>query len=173
MIQVLIISGSKTDEDIIIKSGILDVLQALGIKWKLHYISAHRNPDDLREKCLSAIEEGVKVIIAVAGMMPGLPGSVAGWVLPRIITLGVVLDSGPIKGKHTIATAISMPSGVPLPYVGIGEAGLKNAALTAALILSVGNQEMAKKLSEYWKDNNKKATFDAMSSETYKKPLQA
>jgi 5-(carboxyamino)imidazole ribonucleotide mutase len=171
--QILIILGSKTDEDTLIKSGMLDILQALGIKWKLHYISAHRNPDDLRNICLAAAANGaIKIIIAAAGMMPGLPGSVASWVLPHILTLGVVLDSSSIKGKHTIATAISMPSGVPLPYAGIGEAGLKNAALIAAQIISAGDQEMAEKLSKYWKDNNKNPTLDAMTSETYNKPLK-
>jgi 5-(carboxyamino)imidazole ribonucleotide mutase len=171
MTQVLIISGSKTDECSIVKSGMLDVLQAFGISWKLHYISAHRNPGKLREICLSAIDNGVKIIIAAVGMMPGLPGSVAGWVLPDIITLGVVLDSNPIKARNTIATAIAMPPGVPLPFVGLDEAGLKNAALTAVQIISLGDQEMAKKLSKYWEDNNKKPFPDAMTSETYKKPL--
>ncbi len=167
---VQIILGSDSDRKVVDESGMLDILQELGIKWQLSYISAHRHKDGLRTFCcLKAKENGVKVFIAAAGMMPGLPGDVAGWTNAEIPVIGVVLDSPTIPGKDTIATAVSMPKGTPVLFAGIGKPGLANAAIAAAQILAVKDPGIKVSLSAYRVRNNSEPEIVIESSDTFGK----
>lgn len=145
MSMVGVIIGSKTDEPLIKPA--LDMLEQLGIKYELSIISAHRNPEKVREYGLKAKEKGLEVIIAAAGAAAHLPGVMASWTTLPVI--GVALPTSELKGKDSLYSIVQMPSGVPVACVGIGASGAKNAALLAAQILGLKYKEIRDAYEEY------------------------
>jgi 5-(carboxyamino)imidazole ribonucleotide mutase len=138
MPSVGVIIGSKTDETLIQPA--LDMLKQLGIDYEFSIISAHRNPEKVRQYATKAIERGIEVIIAAAGAAAHLPGAVAGWTTLPVI--GVPLPTSELKGVDSLYSIVQMPAGVPVACVGIGAAGAKNAALLAAQILGTRHKEI-------------------------------
>jgi 5-(carboxyamino)imidazole ribonucleotide mutase len=145
MSVVSVIIGSKTDEPLIKPA--LDTLEQLGIKYEFSIISAHRNPEKVREYALKAKEKGLEVIIAAAGAAAHLPGVIASWTTLPVI--GVPLPTSELKGKDSLYSIVQMPSGVPVACVGIGSSGAKNAALLAAQILGLKYKEIRDAYEEY------------------------
>ena len=83
--------GSKNDKPKMQPAG--EALQEAGIRYEVRVMSAHRDPEQVREYCHAARMRGLKVIIAGAGMSAALPGVAAAHTdLPVI---GV-----PISGKN-------------------------------------------------------------------------
>lgn len=140
-----VIIGSKTDESLIKPA--LETLEQLGIKYEFSVISAHRNPEQVREYGLKAKEKGLEVIIAAAGAAAHLPGVIASWTTLPVI--GVPLPTSELKGIDSLYSIVQMPSGVPVACVGIGASGAKNAALLAAQILGLKYKEIEDALEEY------------------------
>ncbi len=138
MALVGIVIGSKTDTELIQPA--LDVLKQLDIDYELSVISAHRNPERLREYGLEAEKRGLKVIIAAAGYAAHLPGILASWTTLPVI--GVPLPTSELKGIDALLSMVQMPAGVPVACVGIGANGAKNAALLAAQILGTEHKEI-------------------------------
>jgi 5-(carboxyamino)imidazole ribonucleotide mutase len=145
MSVVSVIIGSKTDEPLIKPA--LDTLEQLGIKYEFSIISAHRNPEKVREYALKAKEKGLEVIIAAAGAAAHLPGVIASWTTLPVI--GVPLPTSELKGEDSLYSIVQMPSGVPVACVGIGSSGAKNAALLAAQILGLKYKEIRDAYEEY------------------------
>ena len=145
-----VIIGSKTDEPLIQPA--LDILEQLGIKYDFSILSAHRNPDKVREYGLAAEENGIEVIIAAAGAAAHLPGAMASWTTVPVI--GVPLPTSELKGIDSLYSIVQMPSGVPVASVGIGTSGTKNAALLAAQILGLKYKE----IKNAYKEHKGKAT---------------
>jgi len=131
MALVGVVIGSKTDTELIQPA--LDTLKQLSIDYELSVISAHRNPEKLREYGLEAEKRGLKVIIAAAGRAAHLPGILASWTTLPVI--GVPLPTSELKGIDALLSISQMPGGVPVACVGIGQSGARNAALLAAQIL--------------------------------------
>ena len=76
-----------------------------------------------------------------------LPGMVASHTdLPVI---GVPIESSALKGLDSLLSIVQMPSGVPVATMSIGKAGAINAAVYAAKILSLSNEEINKKLMNW------------------------
>jgi 5-(carboxyamino)imidazole ribonucleotide mutase len=140
-----IVIGSKTDESLIKPA--LDILEQLGIKYEFSIISAHRNPEKIREYGLKAKDKGLDVIIAAAGAAAHLPGVLASWTTLPVI--GVPLPTSELKGIDSLYSIVQMPSGVPVACVGIGTSGAKNAALLAAQILGLKHKEILDAYEEY------------------------
>lgn len=143
MAMVGIVIGSKTDEPMIKPA--LEMLAQLGIKYEFTTISAHRNPEKIREYGLKAKEKGLEVIIAGAGAAAHLPGVLASW--STLPVIGIPLPTSELKGIDSLYSIVQMPSGVPVACMGIG--GAKNAALLAAQILGVKYQEIREAYEEY------------------------
>ena len=61
-----IIMGSKNDKPKMEPAG--KALEDLGIRYEVRVMSAHRDPEMVREYCHNARMRGLKVIIAGAGM---------------------------------------------------------------------------------------------------------
>jgi len=133
-----IVIGSKTDEPLIQPA--LDMLQQLNINYELSILSAHRNPEKVREYGSKAREQGIEVIIAAAGSAAHLPGTLASWTTLPVI--GIPLPTSDLKGIDSLYAIVQMPAGVPVACVGIGASGAKNAALLAAQILSLKYEEI-------------------------------
>jgi 5-(carboxyamino)imidazole ribonucleotide mutase len=140
-----VVMGSKSDEALMQPA--LDMLKELGIAYEVSVMSAHRNPQKVREYGLSARERGIEVIIAGAGAAAHLPGVLASWTILPVI--GIPLPTSDLKGIDAILSITQMPCGVPVASVGIG--GAKNAALLAAEILGLKYDSIKKAYEEYRK----------------------
>ena len=145
MALVGVVIGSKADTELIEPA--LDTLKQLGIDYELSVISAHRNPERLREYGLEAERRGFKVIIAAAGYAAHLPGVLASWTNLPII--GVPLPTSELKALDALLSISQMPGGVPVACMGIGKSGAKNAALLAAQILGTDHKEIREAYREY------------------------
>lgn len=166
MARVEIVLGSKSDLAAVHDSKMLEVLGALGIDYSVSVISAHRNDEELREFCNQCVERGVQVYIAVAGMAAALPGAIAAKAR-RCPVLGVALDAG-LGGLDALLSITRMPRGVPIACLGIGKAGLYNAAIFAAQLVAWGDGEVDDKLEEFIGQENKPAEIDVITSERSK-----
>lgn len=146
---VAIIIGSKTDLPVVEESGMFEVLDQCGISWELSIISADRNPGVLSDYCAKASQEGVKVLIAGAGMAARLPGSIAANTKYMLPVIGVALPSEEFPDAlDSLLSIVRTPSGCPVLFAGIGKAGLKNAAIAVVQILANGRGEESKKIRE-------------------------
>ncbi len=138
MSLVAVIVGSKTDEPFIQPA--LDTLKQLGIEYEFAVLSAHRNPEKVREYARKVEERSIEVIIAAAGAAAHLPGVLASWTTLPVI--GVPLPTSELKGIDSLYSIVQMPAGIPVACVGIGTSGAKNAALLAAQILGTKHKEI-------------------------------
>jgi 5-(carboxyamino)imidazole ribonucleotide mutase len=148
MALVGIVIGSKTDTELIQPA--LDMFKQLGIDYEFSVISAHRNPEKVREYGLEAEKRGLKVIIAAAGKAAHLPGVMASWTTLPVI--GVPLPSGELEGVDALLSISQMPGGVPVACMGVGKSGAKNAALFAAQILGTESKEIREAYRKYKQD---------------------
>lgn len=142
-----VIMGSQSDWDIMSHSA--DILKKLGISHEVKIVSAHRTPDRLREYAISAVERGIRVIIAGAGGAAHLPGMVAAWT--HLPVLGVPMQTHALNGKDSLLSIVQMPAGIPVGTLAIGKAGAINAALLAISILSIADQSIAQRLVSWRK----------------------
>jgi 5-(carboxyamino)imidazole ribonucleotide mutase len=125
-----IIMGSKNDKPKMQPAGA--VLHDAGISYEVRVMSAHRDPEQVREYCHNARMRGLKVIIAGAGMSAALPGVAAAHTdLPVI---GVPILGKALGGLDALLSAVQMPPGVPVACVAVD--GAKNAGLLAIRIIN-------------------------------------
>jgi 5-(carboxyamino)imidazole ribonucleotide mutase len=143
--EVGIIMGSRSDWETMQHAA--DVLEALGIACDVQVVSAHRTPDLLFEYASTAIERGLKVIIAGAGGAAHLPGMTAA--KTRLPVLGVPVRSKALQGMDSLLSIAQMPAGIPVGSMAIGKAGAINAALLAAAILALSDERAAAALDAY------------------------
>ena len=68
----------------------------------------------------------------------------------RIPVIGVPIESTSLNGIDSLLSIVQMPKGIPVATVSIGKTGAKNAAILAAEILSLQNEQIRKKLLS-WK----------------------
>jgi len=143
--QVGIIMGSQSDWDTMRHAS--EMLQALDIAHEVKVVSAHRTPDLLFDYAATAVERGLKVIIAGAGGAAHLPGMTAA--KTRLPVLGVPVESKALKGMDSLLSIAQMPGGIPVGCMAIGDAGAKNAALLAAAILATTDANVATALETF------------------------
>ncbi|WP_339693902.1 5-(carboxyamino)imidazole ribonucleotide mutase [uncultured Parasphingorhabdus sp.] len=124
-----------------------DILDKLGVAHETKIVSAHRTPGRLYDYATSAVERGLKVIIAGAGGAAHLPGMVAS--MTRVPVLGVPIQSKALSGMDSLLSIAQMPGGVPVGTLAIGDAGAKNAALLAAAILANNDPALAERLDAW------------------------
>ncbi len=142
---VAIVMGSQSDAETLKPA--LDVLNELGIDYEVSVISAHRNPEKVRQYGLAARDRGIEVIIAAAGGAAHLPGVLASWTTLPVI--GVPLATSELKGIDALYSIVQMPAGIPVASMAIGTAGVKNAAYMAAEILSLKYDKIRKAYEKY------------------------
>lgn len=150
MKKVGIVMGSDSDLPILRKA--MDTLDGLGIPYEAHVYSAHRTPEQARDFALRAKENGFGVLIAAAGMAAHLAGSIAASTTLPVI--GIPCKSTTLDGIDALLSTVQMPSGIPVATVAIN--GGVNAALLAAQILAVADEELAAKLAEKRVEDAKK-----------------
>lgn len=140
-----IIMGSRSDWETMRHA--TETLDELGVSYEVRVVSAHRTPDLLFEYAATAVERGIKVIIAGAGGAAHLPGMTAS--KTRLPVLGVPVESKALKGMDSLLSIAQMPAGIPVGCMAIGRAGAVNAALLAAAILANDNADVARALDEF------------------------
>lgn len=139
---VSIIMGSTSDMPIMEKAA--QLLNDFQIPFEINALSAHRTPAQVEEFARNAHKRGIKVIIAAAGMAAHLPGVIAA--MTPLPVIGVPIKST-LEGMDALLAIVQMPPGIPVATVGIN-AGL-NAAILATQILALGDENIARKVSEY------------------------
>ena len=140
--RVGILIGSESDRQVMEEA--LQQLQELGIAAELRVLSAHRNPEGVRDYVARAEERGIRVLVAAAGMAAHLAGAVAA--ASTLPVIGVPLEAGPLRGLDALLSTVQMPRGVPVACMAIGNAGAVNAALFAAQILALEDDEVRRRL---------------------------
>lgn len=144
--KVALLMGSDSDYPVVEKAVIQ--LKELGIPFECHVLSAHRTPEAASRFSRGCIENGFGVIIAAAGKAAHLAGALAAnTVLPII---GIPIKSSATGGLDALLSTVQMPAGIPVATVAID--GAQNAAILAAQILAVGDEELTKKLADMRED---------------------
>ena len=146
MKKVAVIMGS--DSDLPSVSGAIKQLKAFEMPFEAHVISAHRTPYEAEQFAKNARDNGFGVIIAAAGKAAHLAGVLAAYTTLPVI--GLPIKSSTLDGLDSLLSIVQMPSGVPVATVAIG--GAQNAALLAAQILGVEDDEIAAKLGRFKTD---------------------
>lgn len=143
MKKVAIIMGS--DSDLKAMQGAMDALKALEIPYAVRILSAHRTPEAASEFARRAKGDGYGVIIAAAGKAAHLAGAMAANTLLPVI--GVPMKSSTLDGLDALLSTVQMPSGMPVATVAID--GATNAALLAAQILALSDDDLSDRFAAY------------------------
>ena len=143
-----------SDSDFEVMEHAAKVLKEFGVPYEMHISSAHRSPEMTKEYATKAEAQGMKVLIAGAGMAAHLAGVLASLTILPVI--GVPLASPPLNGIDALLSTLQMPPGVPVATVSIGKAGAKNAALLAVEILDLGDERLRESLKKYRDKMSKK-----------------
>ena len=145
---VAVIMGSASDEPVV--QGAVDTLEQLKVDYEVRVMSAHRNPERVREYALSARERGIEVFISAAGGSAALGGVLAAW--STIPVIGIPLASSELKGIDALMATAQMPPGVPVACMAVGAWGARNAALFAAQVLGIKYPAIRQAFEEYRKE---------------------
>ena len=145
MSGVVVLMGSRSDWETMEHA--VETLRALEIEHDVRVLSAHRTPDALDAYVREAEEQGARVFIAAAGGAAHLAGVVASKTLRPV--LGVPMHSQAVGGLDALLSTVQMPAGVPVGTLAIGRAGAVNAALLAAQILAVSDEELGERLRRH------------------------
>ena len=143
---VAILMGSKNDMSQMEPTE--KVLTSLDIPFETKVMSAHRNPDKVRDFAKTAIDSGFEIVICAAGGAAHLPGAVAANTTLPVI--GVPLPTSDVAGgQDAVFGVLPMPPGVPVAGVAVGGWGARNAAYLAAAILSLKHDDIKKNYTEF------------------------
>lgn len=137
-----IIMGSSSDWETM--RHVAETLDRLEVAHEVKVVSAHRTPRRLYDYAASAKDRGLKLIVAGAGGAAHLPGMAAS--MTSLPVLGVPVESKSLGGLDSLLSIVQMPAGVPVATLAIGRAGAVNAALLAAAILAISDDELATRL---------------------------
>lgn len=146
-VDVGIIMGSQSDWPTMKEAAA--ILEALAIPYEARIVSAHRTPDRLWTYGKTAVERGLKVIIAGAGGAAHLPGMMAS--KTRVPVIGVPVQTKALSGVDSLYSILQMPKGYPVATMAIGAAGAANAGLMAAGILAISDPALAARL-DLWRE---------------------
>lgn len=144
---VSIIMGSTSDYPVMEKAA--NFLNEMEIPFEINALSAHRTPEEVEKFAKNASSNGIKVIIAGAGMAAHLPGVVAA--MTPIPVIGVPIKAS-LDGLDSLLAVVQMPPGIPVATVAIN--GALNAGILAAQMLSTNDPDIFNKTIIY-KENLK------------------
>jgi len=146
---VSIIMGSTSDLPVMEEAA--KVLNELRIPFEMNALSAHRTPEKVEEFARDAYKNGIRVIIAGAGMAAHLPGVIAAFTPLPVI--GVPVKSS-FDGMDSLLAIVQMPPGIPVATVAVN--GARNAGILAAQMLSLADHDLFERLVAFKEDLKKK-----------------
>jgi 5-(carboxyamino)imidazole ribonucleotide mutase len=138
-----IVMGS--DSDLETMRGAAETLGEFGIAFEARVVSAHRTPVAMLNYARSAVDRGLKVIIAGAGGAAHLPGMIAS--ATPLPVIGVPVPLRVLDGLDSLLSIVQMPAGVPVATVAIG--GARNAGLLAVRILATGDPGLRERMQNF------------------------
>jgi 5-(carboxyamino)imidazole ribonucleotide mutase len=142
--KVSIIMGSTSDLPIMEKAA--KVLNDFQIPFELQALSAHRTPGQAADFARTALERGVRVVIAGAGGAAHLPGVIAAWTPLPVIGVPIKASIS-LDGWDSLLSIVQMPPGIPVATVGLDAA--QNAGILAAQILAPGDAALMQRVIAY------------------------
>ena len=142
-----VVMGSRSDWEVMEHS--IETLRALEIPHEVRVLSAHRTPDALDAFLADLEARGAQVFVAAAGGAAHLAGVVASKTLKPVLGVPMATQLG---GLDSLLSIVQMPAGIPVGTLAIGRAGAVNAALLAAEILALGDEEIAARLRKHRKE---------------------
>ena len=137
-----VIMGSRSDWDTMKHAA--ETLEELEVAFETRVVSAHRTPDLLFEYASTAADRGLHVIVAGAGGAAHLPGMAAA--KTHLPVFGVPVESKALKGMDSLLSIAQMPAGVPVGTLAIGRSGAINAALLAAAVVALQDEDIRRRL---------------------------
>ena len=140
-----VVMGSSSDWDTMQHA--VQILTQFGVPHEARVVSAHRMPDDMFAYAESAVQRGLRAIIAGAGGAAHLPGMLAAKTVVPV--LGVPVASRHLQGVDSLHSIVQMPKGVPVATFAIGQAGASNAALFAVAMLASTDDALRAKLEAF------------------------
>ena len=143
--QVGIVMGSDSDLDIMKETAA--ILKKFQIPYEMTVASAHRSPQRAADFAGSALDKGMKVIVAGAGHAAHLAGVLAAHT--RLPVIGVPIDSSCLQGLDALLATVQMPPGIPVATMAIGKSGARNAGILAAQIIATSDPELGQKLEDF------------------------
>jgi 5-(carboxyamino)imidazole ribonucleotide mutase len=143
--KVAIVMGSQSDWPTMRLSA--ETLETLEVEYEARIVSAHRTPERLVDFATNAKQEGFQIIIAGAGGAAHLPGMIAA--MTTLPVFGVPVRSKALSGVDSLYSIVQMPGGVPVGTLAIGEPGAINAALLAASVLALNDEDLADRLEAH------------------------
>ena len=143
--QVGIVMGSDSDLDIMKETAA--ILKKFQIPYEMTVASAHRSPQRAADFAGSALDKGLKVIVAGAGHAAHLAGVLAAHT--RLPVIGVPIDSSCLQGLDALLATVQMPPGIPVATMAIGKSGARNAGILAAQIIATSDLELGQKLEDF------------------------
>ena len=156
-----VVMGSKSDYAVM--KAAVAVLEEFGVAFEARVVSAHRTPELMVEYAQTAVERGLRVIIAGAGGAAHLPGMIAA--LTVLPVLGVPVAATALQGFDALLSIVQMPKGVPVGTLAIGASGAANAGLLAVAMLGTTDKGLQERLIA-----RRVATRDQVLAETLEVP---
>jgi 5-(carboxyamino)imidazole ribonucleotide mutase len=151
--KVSIIMGSTSDLDVM--SAAARIFDEFEIPFEMNALSAHRTPEEVEKFAKSAVDRGIKVIIAGAGMAAHLPGVIAA--MTPLPVIGVPIKTS-LEGLDSILAILQMPPGIPVATVALN--GAQNAAILAVQMMATGDPALMEKMVSF-KENLKQKIVKA------------
>ena len=139
---VSIIMGSTSDLKVMEKAA--GFFEEMEIPFEMNALSAHRTPAEVEQFAKNAEQNGIKVIIAGAGMAAHLPGVIAS--MTPLPVIGVPINAS-VDGLDALLAIVQMPPGIPVATVAID--GALNAAILSAQMIATGDAAMMQKVKNY------------------------
>lgn len=124
-----------SDSDLAVMQAAIDVLEEFSVPFEVRIVSAHRTPEWMVEYATTAVDRGLRVIVAGAGGAAHLPGMTAS--MTPLPVIGVPVPLAQLDGLDSLLSIVQMPAGIPVATVAVGNA--QNAALLAVRILGTSN----------------------------------
>jgi 5-(carboxyamino)imidazole ribonucleotide mutase len=149
--QVAVIMGSTSDWETL--EHCVNTLKELEIPYEVRVLSAHRTPKALEEYVEDVETRGAEVFVAAAGGAAHLAGVVASKTIRPVLGIPMGTQLG---GLDSLLSTVQMPAGIPVGTLAIGRAGAVNAALLAASILALSDEDVGQRLRRFRKEQAQK-----------------
>jgi 5-(carboxyamino)imidazole ribonucleotide mutase len=138
-----VVMGSDSDWPTM--SAAAEVLTEFEVPHEVRVVSAHRTPTEMLEYGATAVQRGLRVIIAGAGGAAHLPGMLAS--VTPLPVVGVPVPLAHLDGLDSLLSIVQMPAGVPVATVSVG--GARNAGLLAVRILATADDPLRARMTEF------------------------
>ena len=136
MKKIAIIMGSASDKEVAAIA--VETLKSLSVPYTVRVLSAHRTPDEATTFAKSLEEDGYGAAITIAGKAAHLGGVIAANTTVPVI--GIPVKGSDLGGLDALLSTVQMPPGIPVASMAIN--GAKNAALFAAEIIALSDNEL-------------------------------